>query len=294
MFERRQLMVGSLALLLAAAAYWPVHPQSPEWVELLILLAVLLLVPMGFARYLPGRLPLGAWLLPGLALGLAMWLPPSWLAGALALPWLALSAWAWWRHAGFRRVEERLFSFALLFWNVAAAWAAAHAWGWQPLGFAPIIVLLTAAHFHYAGFLLLLLLALAYREGPSLWLRALGGLAVAGISAVALAITLSRLSGWVWGEALSGPVMAAAGGLAALHYWRQARQRPPFTRWCWHLGSSLLLCGMALALGYALRPALPIPFLDIPNMYAWHGTGNAVGLGLLVVGWGRVAWRGAN
>jgi hypothetical protein len=294
MFEWRQLIAGGVTWLVAVAAYWPLDPQAPEWVELLILLAVLLLVPMGFTLYLPGQVPRGAWLVSGLALGLAFWLPPSGLAGALALPWLALSGWGLWRHAGFRRFEERLFSFALASWIIAAAWAIAHAWGWRPLGFSPIIVLLTAAHFHYAGFLLLLLLTLAYREAPSPWLRALGYLTVASISAVALAITLSRLSGWLWGETLSGIAMVTSGSLVALYHWQEARQRPAFARWCWRLGSLLLLGGMALALGYALRPALPIPFLDIPDMYVWHGTGNAVGLGLLVVGWGRVAWRGAN
>ena len=294
MFERRQLIAGGVTWLVAVAAYWPLDPQAPEWVELLILWAVVLWVPLGFGLYLPGRIPLGTWLLPGLALGVGFWLPPSWLAGLLALPWLALGLGALLRHAQLRNHEGRFFTAALLFWNVAGAWAIAHALGWNPLGFAPIIVLLTAAHFHYTGFLLLLLLALAYRDAPTPWLKALGYFTVASIAAVALAITLTQLSGWAGGEALSGAAMALAGSLAAGLYWQRSHQRPAFTRWCWRLGSLLLLGGMALALGYALRAVVPIPGLDIPNMYAWHGTGNVVGLGLLVVGWGRVAWRGAN
>jgi hypothetical protein len=145
MFEGKVMIAGSTALLLALAAYWPLDPQAPDWVELLILWAVLLWVPLGFGLYLPGRIPLGAWLLPGLALGMGFWLPPSWLAGLLALPWLVLGLGALLRQAQLGTHEGRFFTAAMLFWNVAGAWAIAHALGWSPLGFAPIIVLLTAA-----------------------------------------------------------------------------------------------------------------------------------------------------
>lgn len=285
MFERRHLFLSGLMALLALAAYWPWQPQAAEWVELLVLLAALLWVPMGFLAYQASRWPIGLWLLPGLGLGLSFWLPTSWASGLLAVPWLALSLWALLRHARLGTHDGRFFTFALLFWNVAGAWAVAHAFGWQPLGFSPIIVLLTAAHFHYAGFLLMLLLALAYRASASPSFKALGYFTIGSTLAVAVAITLTRLSGWAFGETISGTAMALAGSWAAILYWQRAAQRPPLARWCWRLGSLLLLGGMLLALSYAFRHTVAVPSLNIPNMYAWHGSGNALALALLLLGW---------
>lgn len=285
MFERHRILISGSLAVLVLAAYWPWQPQAAEWVELLVLLAALLLVPVGFTAYQPSSWPHWLWVLPGLALGLSFWLPASWASGLLAMPWLLLSLWALLRHARLSTHDGRFFTFALLFWNVAGAWGVAHAFGWQPLGFSPIIVLLTAAHFHYAGFLLMLLLALAYRASASLWLKALGYFTVGSTLAVALAITLTRLSGWAFGETISGIAMALAGSGTAIAYWQRATQRSLLARWCWRVGSVLLLGGMLLALSYALRHTVAVPSLNIPNMYAWHGTGNALALALLLLGW---------
>lgn len=55
----------------------------------------------------------------------------------------------------------------------------------------------------------------------------------------------------------------------------------------WLSGGFCLMCGMILALGYALRPVLQIEWLTIPFMQALHGSFNALGFGsLTLIGWG--------
>ena len=57
-------------------------------------------------------------------------------------------------------------------------------------------------------------------------------------------------------------------------------------RGLWLVAALALAGGMALAALYGCRAYLSLPWLDIPWMRAWHGSGNALGFGLL----GVLAW----
>lgn len=87
----------------------------------------------------------------------------------LALPWfiltLVIAEFGLWRFLprGARPAEELLLDAGALYLPVGGFWLVASRAGAEPLGFEGIIVTLTAVHFHYAGFVLPVLLGLAGR-----------------------------------------------------------------------------------------------------------------------------------
>lgn len=280
---RDSILSGS-GLLFAALLLQPVSLQRETWVEFLIATAAWIIVPWGLKRFLSTPIASWQWIMPTL-LSIAFALPAQWSNGILALPWLGWSLWLVARHSRFNRPATTFFSTALLFWAVAAAWAVAHVSAWHAFGFPPIIVLLTAAHFHYAGFALMLITALAYRRFPSLRLKLLGYFIVGSTAAVALAISAARFIKSAEIEAIPGIAMAAAGAGVAIFHMRKAAGQNQLTAWCWRVGSTLLLFGMLLAATYAMRSFAILPSLSIPKMYAWHGSLNALALLLILIGW---------
>ena len=88
----------------------------------------------------------------------SMLLPPGDLAALLTLPWLAFTALV--ALSGLTRLLAHRFSSAaeiclaagLLYLPVGGIWLTLSRYGASPLGFGDTIVLLTAVHFHYAGY----------------------------------------------------------------------------------------------------------------------------------------------
>src|SRR5262249_12591124 len=114
-----------------------------------------------------------------------------------------------------RTVEEVSISAGLVFLAVGGLWTLLSRRGIRPMGFDEPIILLTGAHFHYAGLVLPLLTGLAARElrGPISRLAALGVLV--GVPAVALGISLAPF-GVHWVEWLAACLLALFGIVAAL------------------------------------------------------------------------------
>jgi hypothetical protein len=77
--------------------------------------------------------------------------------------------------------------------------------------------------------------------------------------------------------------------VAVLHVRRalDATDEPMFTRALLLVCGVSLFFGMTLAACYAVRAyAVPLPWLGLPQMRAFHGTLNAVGVGFCgVLGW---------
>ena len=140
-------------------------------------------------------------------------------------------------------------------------------------------------HFHFAGFLLLVLTLNLEHYFPQA--QNLSWAVLTGVLLVAIGITNGQLGGPAWVEVLSATFMALSGmGVALLHMlivFRRsaslAKSLPLF------FGSLCLFGGMILALLYGWRFYIHIPFLSIPWMQAVHGTFNALGLTLLVFYW---------
>ena len=263
----------------------------------LFLLAPLVLVPLGF-RLLevasPGSRPPAIVLrlvVPAAGLlVLAFWLPAGPVAALLALPWLgvtgatAVAAGARWARdpdrlrPGIRHAADA----AVAFLAVGAVFAVTDRLGIRPFGFSTTIILLTAVHFHYAGFVLPLAGALAWTRRPSRWLEAALGAVVVGIPITALGFLGLPLANWV------GAVLTAAGGfgigLATLAVARTLDGRAAGL--LGGLAGVSLLIAMPLAAVYATGTMTGAAWLGLDTMARVHGGLNAVGFALPAM----VAW----
>lgn len=278
-------LVGAVAF---AAYLMPSSPEDISWVRMILVIAPTLLLPLWLRVFL-GKYTFGL-LISGWALGLSYCWSPGVIAGSLAVIWLLYTLWlAYFSLWAKSNSECSLSSWsgkaAFLFLPIGAAWAWADRLGWQPMGFQSTIVLLTAVHFHYAGFLLLSLVDQYLLPSDRPWHKGLDLSLVAGVPLVAIGITLTEWNGPPWVETFAATVMAlsglGAGTLFMAEGWKNSA--------AWYgktmiIGSLCLGGGMFLAIAYGWRPYVALPWLDIPWMYAVHGSLNASGIVLLLVG----------
>lgn len=320
--DRRPAMGGAITRSAVGGAAWILFvllarpaPTDTAWIHALLLLAPLVLVPLalgllpgggeaGRAGAGPSRHPeplavaIRVGQLPAaLLLAGAYLVSPGWLAAVLALPWLgvtglvALGGQGRLRRRGVRPLADLVVDAGAVFLAVGGVWALSDRLGYRPLGFATAIVVLTAVHFHYAGFLLPLFTGLAMRriEGPVASLTGIG--VIVAVPLVAIGITATQLELGPAVETAAALVMAAGGMLAAaLHLRLAARPGPPtLARVLWAICGVSLVAGMALAALYGSRFFLHLPWLDVGWMQASHGVVNAFGFGLA----GVLGWRSA-
>jgi hypothetical protein len=195
-----------------------------------------------------------------LLLALAMSMRPGAFALLASLPWAGWTALAalegvrrvlsMLRRSGLRGLYDGELAIAagLAFPVVGSGWMLCDRLALEPLGFSPLIVLLTAAHFHHAGFTLPLTAGLLGRafhgEGP--W-RATAVVVVIAVPLVALGITFSPLL------ELFAAWLTAAGGIAvAIGLLRRANTLDSIPAMLSALAGSSLLAGMSFAASYAV------------------------------------------
>jgi hypothetical protein len=288
------IRIGLLLFLFFWLCTGTIHPLEKDWVELLILLAVLLLIPLAVQRS-------GLWsalwerigfTLAGFSYALAYMLAPGLVAGLLILPWLFFSLWLLgkvWQHylCSPRHLADRVQLAAYVYFPVAPLAALSDRLAWAPLGFDPTIILLTAAHFHYAGFILPWIMERVLRHSsPSRGLNGVAGAILLGIPATAIGIVFTQISqGAHYLEALAASIMAFGGlGLASWHFRLALDKAWGFWRRVGMFGLALCLsAAMLLAFLYAWRAYFPLDLLSIPWMYALHGSLNTLGVGVLGV-----------
>lgn len=212
-------------------------------------------------------------------------LPVGPYAALLTLPWLAfagLMGCAGLQHlrrGGLAIVYERCFVAGLVYQPIGAIWLAISRFGWRPLNFAAVIVLLTAVHFHYAGFALPTLTGLAGKwlvQHKLTWrfYRWIATGIIAGTPLLAAGITAS-------------PVIEMAGvvilfvsvvGLAWLSGIVIARQLSMhLAAWLLRISALSLLVALTFALLYGLGEYLGWPLVTLPRMVQVHGWTNAFG-----------------
>lgn len=232
-------------------------------------------------------------LVAAICLGISFLMPPSAVAFVLSLPWfvhcseLAVRCLRhWWIKKSF--ATDRLCKVAaLLFLSVGAAAAVADRIDFQPFGFDATLILLTAAHFHYAGFCLPIITSfISLYFSKTIGQLVAGGVLI-GMPFVALGITATQFHFPVFLEIASVTWMVLAGLLVSfLHIRLGWQSRNRFYGWLWLLAGCALCTGMTLAFLYGWRCYFPLPFLSIPFMYALHGTLNSVGFAALaLLGW---------
>jgi hypothetical protein len=254
----------------------------------ILLLAPLAVVPRLLSLF-PGRLwirRLAGWpaLLAALPLVVAFGLPAGMLAGALALPWLALAltcALAAVVHGLVnlpsilrpRQLPGFGIDASLGFLAVGAAFTLLDRTGVET-GFSSAIVLLTATHFHFAGFGLLGLASLLARSRP--WLRvSLVGLVI-GIPVTAIGFVLESNAVNALGALFVG-LSGIGVGIALL------TPRPHGSeRWPSRLAGAALMIGMPMGVAWSLAIFAGVTFLDLDTMVRTHGALNATAVLLAV------------
>ncbi len=267
------------ALLFAA----PIQTQWAEpFVYQILLAGPLLFVPWGIQLLLlkgsESRTGVLLYLIPATLLLTAYCLPSGYLAAGLAIPWLIWVSGIAWTVLRQSQPGTLAMKLAFVFLPVAAAWMFADRLGWQPLGFDPLIVLLTGVHFHYAGFALALVTALLPDEK---WKKRLSLGLLPGVAGVAAGITSTQLSGPPWIEIIGVTIMVLVASVLAIRQIAFARNQNLSSSVLLSLGALALLAGMTLALLYGWRFEHQWPWLSMPFMYASHGVLNSLGFSLL-------------
>jgi hypothetical protein len=214
--------------------------------------------------------------------------PAGTLAAALALPWFvvtsltALLGVMRLRQRGFMPVHELSIDAGLIALAGGGAWAVASCAGYQPLSFSPTIVLLAAAHFHYAAFVLPVLCGLGVRRVDRPYTRWIPIAILAGYPLVAVGITVSPIVEVV------GAIVLAVGaiGCALVQLSVAASAKHRVASLLLACSALALLWGISLAGIYAVGEFRGLPWPSIPEMVSLHGSVNALGFGLL----GTWAW----
>ncbi|SEQ81487.1 YndJ-like protein [Natrinema salaciae] len=271
---------------------------------LYVCLAALVLVPLGlglvavprevaiattaYRAAVFGQLP------AALALAIALATPRGSIGGiALTFPWLGVTGAI--ALCGVGRLASRsggpipelAIDAGLLYVPVAATFLVLHAAGIS-LRFAPILVLLTGVHFHYAGFALPLVVGLTGRrltDGDGRFPATITGrvtavvtpVVVGGIGLIAVGITFSPLLEVVAVAAFTAGVVGFA--TCTLRGVVPAVPRLPGLLFA---VAALSLCWtMALAFAFAFGSLSGTPpLVSIPEMIRWHGSVNAFGFAL--------------
>lgn len=216
---------------------------------------------------------------------------PGRLASALVIPWVLVCGCIAWEGAR-RIVRYRLTSFSQFcfaagegYLVVGGVWLTMSRLAMRPAGFQEPIVLLTAVHFHFAGFLTALLAGLACGErlprgeAP---LEALISGAILGPGLLGLAFLagpkfkLGAVVLIVVGQCAIAATMARIG----------IRRRSDQQGWLLLASSGALIAGMIFAFTWAIGEYPLHSFVNLAQMEQIHGVLNAIGFGLI----GLAAW----
>ncbi len=170
---------------------------------------------------------------------------------------------------------------------VGGAWLVASRWGMRPMGIQEPIGLLTAVHFHFAGFATATIgaatLEFAERRGETRrWLRVVLGLVVGMPIVVAAGFVISPVL--KMGAAIL--FSASVAGLAIAVRACGAKAEDGTARLLLQVAAGAVFAGMVLSATYAVADYFGSDVLTIPQMARMHGVLNAVGFCLLgLLGW---------
>jgi hypothetical protein len=300
-----QAMAGLVVWIAAVIVAATVPLARLDLTDLLLLFGQLVAVPMGLLLFqssapLADALQLNARILfrlAALAALVAALLPQGFVAAAVASLWLlpagfvglAAAADAAHRRDAHPGELARLLSAGFLV--AGAAFFVAHRDGLTPFGFSAAIIELTAVHFTFTGYGLLLIGAELTR-----WTRKHGSPASGGLGTSGVVLLMSGLLVTPVGFTIA-PVLQVVGAvavatavvaLAASSALVATNPRLPRLARPWLLvapATSVLVGG--LAGWYAITEAAGAPAWTIGQMAAWHGSVAAFG----VVGSGLIGWR---
>ena len=302
-----QMCAGFGALLWAGVAVLARIGVAPIGaIELMFMFAPLVIVPLGIqlARVLGNDTPpvrFARRLQPfAAALAIvALWLPPGRLAACLAGVWmvvcLSMSVGGLVDLSSFARSQQDhtgstfhriIVSIAQLDLLVGGAWFVASRLGMRPMDIQEPIGLLTAVHFHYAGFATAMIAAamlrFAEQRGEPGWMKSLVAVVVCMPLVVAVGFVISPLL--KMGAAVVFSLSVAA--LAVVLRSSAKRLDSSTARVLFYVATASVFAGMILSSAYAIADFRGSDVLPIPAMARTHGILNAVGFCLpALLGW---------
>ena len=228
---------------------------------------------------------------------IAFLLPPGRGAGLLACGWLVIcllaggiaviDAATWWSDAREGARATLLFSVALFASRmdlvVGGLWLVASRLGLHPLGIQEPIGLLTAVHFHFAGFATAMIAAAMLRlDEPSRWLKWVVPVAIGMPYLVAIGFVVSAALKMAAAAIFSLSVAVLAVLLRS--FGKRARQLE--ARVLLQVAAGAVFAGMVLSSVYAVMDFRGSDVLTIPQMARTHGILNAVGFCMTaLLGW---------
>lgn len=174
---------------------------------------------------------------------------------------------------------------------VGGAWLVTSRVGWRPMGIQEPIGLLTAVHFHFAGFatatiasatLLFAEVRFAGRDSLLRWLR--------GVVVLVLGMPFLVAAGFVISPGLKMVAAmvfsASVAGLAGFVWMCAGRVDEGTARGFLRVAAGAVFVGMALSGTYAVADFVKSELLPMPRMASTHGVLNALGFCLLgLLGW---------
>jgi len=261
--------------------------------------AILFCVPLALRAVGPGdstgRLLIAGYPIAAAAGLIAIALPPGILSAAVALVWLGFTLLAALHGltrvfgAG-RQIEELCIAVGFLYLAVGGGWLVLWRSGLAIMDFGEHVPLLTAIHFHYAGFASPILVGFVGRElraaKTRLWPIYVGAasLVIVGPALVAVGIAGVRTI-----EAPAATVLAAGTATVALLALAVALPRihGGLATVLLAVSCSAAIVAMTLALLYAAANPLGISAIGLEDMVRWHGSTNALGY----VFSGLLAWN---
>jgi hypothetical protein len=304
--KRSAIFGGVVWAALSAAA--GLHLARLATIELLFLLAPLVVVPLGLeliARVVPEHefLPLwpAVWTLQlpaALCVAVSFWIPPGRAAVLLVLPWFCVgcltgvTAVGVFLRGGFKRLDSACMIMSFLYLPVGCAWLVASRLGMMPMGFQEPIVLLTAVHFHFAGFAapLLALAARSQLKMENSAARSFCNVITTGVLAGPGLLAAGFVIGPQTKLAMALIVACSEAGLALYFLAAIRNLRPRPAQAFVAISATSVLVAMVLAALWAIGEFPLQPFVHLDQMARYHGTLN--GLGFILCG--LVGWTLAN
>jgi hypothetical protein len=285
--------------LLAVLSFFPTFRLGT--IEILLLFAVWVIVPLGISLLdseRPNRWAPHWAQLMGTALSCAaifttfsFFLNRGIFSARLAAAWLVVCAaitanGTYQFFARQKSFEQFCFSVGQGYLLVAGLWLVASRAGLHPVGFEEPIVLLTAMHFHFAGFASAIVAGLTIRQfrgqrGERL-VRAAALAVVVGPGLLGLAFLAGPK------VKLIGALLVAAGqiGLAVAMARLALQTHQSAGRWLLLVAAGSVAAGMLFAAVWAIGEYPLQPFVDIRKMAQIHGVLNALGF----AGCGLLSW----
>jgi YndJ-like protein len=282
-------------------------------IELLFLLGPLVIVPLGlelcvgFTQEDECGLPIRivGWIqLPAAFCATAsFWFQPGVAAAILALPWFGfgcLIAFGGLRmliQGEFKSLKMVCLIVSFLYLPVGCAWLIASRLGLTPMGFQEPIVLLTAVHFHFAGFgaPLLALAAVSAIDRKGALQRRTFNVVAAGILAGPGLLAAGFVIGPSVKLAMALLVACSEIGLSLFFLAEIRAIRPRFAQMLVAISSASVFFAMVLAGVWAIGEFPLQPFVHLDEMARLHGTANSLGFILCgLLGWTISAHRAAR